>query len=102
VTIRLAEDGPQTVRADTIGAAWLAVAGRILAGGTASAYDGRPVREISHVTLAVDHPDPEDEIIARLAEPDRLAWMHANFTNHSAVAALVLAGEARCTRRHGR
>jgi hypothetical protein len=31
VTIRLAGDGPQTLHADTIGAAWLAVAGRILA-----------------------------------------------------------------------
>ena len=39
-------------------------------------------------TLAVSRPDPADEIIARLAEPERLAWMHANFTDHSAVAAL--------------
>ena len=37
VTIRLASDGPQTVRADTIGAAWLAVAGRILAEGIEAA-----------------------------------------------------------------
>jgi hypothetical protein len=28
------------------------------------------------VTLAVEHPDPDDETIARFAEPDRLAWMH--------------------------
>jgi hypothetical protein len=33
VTAQLASDGPQTVHADTIGAAWLAVAGRILALG---------------------------------------------------------------------
>jgi thymidylate synthase len=88
VTIRLAEDGPQTLHADTIGEAWLAVAGRILADGVASAYDGRPVREISHVTLVIERPDPDDEIIARLAEPQQLAWMHANFTDHSAVAEL--------------
>jgi thymidylate synthase len=88
VTIRLASDGPQTLHADTIGAAWLAVAGRILAEGIASRYDGLPVREISHVTLAVEHPDPEDEIIARQAEPERLAWMHANFTDRARVAAL--------------
>jgi thymidylate synthase len=81
-------DGPQTLHAATIGAAWLAVAGRILADGVDSAYDGLPVREIVHVTLAVSRPDPADEIIARLAEPERLAWMHANFTDHSAVAAL--------------
>ena len=88
MTTPRAEDGPQTLHAATIGAAWLAVAGRILADGVDSAYDGLPVREIAHVTLAVSRPDPADEIIARLAEPERLAWMHANFTDHSAVAAL--------------
>jgi hypothetical protein len=88
VTIRLASDGPQTVRADTIGAAWLAVAGRILAEGVESRYDGLPVREISLVTLVVAHPAAADEIIARHAQPERLAWMHANFTEHAVVAAL--------------
>ena len=88
MTIRLASDGPQTLHADTIGAAWLAVAGRILAEGIASRYDGLPVREISLVTLAIDRPDPADEIIASHAEPDRLAWMHANFTDHAQVTAL--------------
>ncbi|MGH3195332.1 MAG: thymidylate synthase [Streptosporangiaceae bacterium] len=91
MTIRLASDGPQTLHADTIGAAWLAVAGRIMAQGIASCYDGRPVREISLVTLVVDRPDPDpkaDEIIASHAESDRLAWMHANFTDHARVAAL--------------
>ena len=88
MTIRLAGDGPRTLHADTIGAAWLAVAGRILAEGIASRYDGLPVREISLVTLTVDRPDPRDEIIARHAEPERLAWMHANFTDHARVAAL--------------
>ena len=83
-----AGDGPQTLRAATIGAAWLAVAGRILADGVDSAYDGLPVREIAHVTLAVSRPDPADEIIARLAERERLDWMHANFTDGSAVAEL--------------
>ena len=88
MTIRLASDGPQTVRADTIGAAWLAVVQRILTEGVESSYDGLPVREISLVTLVVDHPGPADETIAAHAEPERLAWMHANFTEHAAVAAL--------------
>jgi hypothetical protein len=88
VTVRLGGDGPQTVRADSIGAAWLAVAGRILAEGIESRYDGLPVREISLVTLVVAHPAPADEIIARHAEPERLAWMHANFTDYARVAAL--------------
>jgi hypothetical protein len=95
VTIRLASDGPQTVRADTIGTAWLAVAGRILAEGVESRYDGLPVREISLVTLVVEYPAPADEIIARHAEPERLAWMHANFTDHARVAALGDAASAR-------
>jgi thymidylate synthase len=88
VTVPLARDDPQALHAASIGEAWLAVAGRILADGVTSAYDGLPVREIAHVTLAVEQPDPEDEIINRLAEPERLAWMHANFTERSAVAAL--------------
>jgi len=88
VTIRLAADGPQVIQADTLGAAWLAVAGRILAEGVASRYDGLAVSEISLVTLVVERPDPADEIIALHAEPERLAWMHANFTDHARVTAL--------------
>jgi thymidylate synthase len=88
VTVRLADQDPQTLHAATIGGAWLAVAGRIMADGVASRYDGWPVREISHVTLCVEHPDPHDGIIARFAEPERLAWMHANFTDRSRVAEL--------------
>ena len=78
----------RTVHAPTIGAGWLAVARLILAEGIASRYDGLPVREVSLVTLVAERPDPADEIIARHADPGRLAWMHANFTDHSRVAAL--------------
>ena len=84
----LAGDNPQVLHAPTIGEAWLTVARRILADGTASRYDGLPVREISSVTLVAERPDPSDEIIARHADPKRLAWMHANFTDHARVAAL--------------
>ncbi len=86
--MHLPADDPQTLHATTIGAAWLAVARRILDQGTPSCYDGLDIREISHVTLAVDRPDPDDAIIARHAEPERLAWMHANFTDHARVAEL--------------
>jgi thymidylate synthase len=88
VTTRLAGDNPQILHAATVGGAWLAVAGRILADGIVSRYDDLPVREISLVTLTVERPDPSDKIIARYAEPGRLAWMHANFAGHSRVAAL--------------
>jgi thymidylate synthase len=88
VTTRLALDEPRILRSDTIGHAWFAVAGLIVANGVPSRYDGLAIREISLVTLAVARPDPDDEIIARHAEPERLAWMHANFTDHARVAAL--------------
>jgi thymidylate synthase len=88
MTTPLARDQPNILHAATIGAAWLTVARRIPADGIESRYDDQPVREISLVTLAVERPDPDDEIIARYAEPERLAWMHANFTDHTAVAAL--------------
>jgi len=84
----MAADDPRVLRAETIGAAWLAVARLILDQGVLSRYDGLDVREVSHVTLAVGRPDPDDAIIARYAEPERLAWMHANFTDHAQVAEL--------------
>ena len=88
MTTRLAPGEPQILRAGTIGGAWLAVAGRIVADGVPGRYDQQPIREISLVTLVIAQPDPDDEIIARHAEPERLAWMHANFTDRSRVAAL--------------
>jgi thymidylate synthase len=36
----------------------------------------------------VARPDPDDEIVAAHAEPERLSWMHANFTDHARVAEL--------------
>jgi len=88
MTTRLARDEPRVLRAGTIGEAWLAVAAAIVDGGRPSRYDDLPVREISLVTLAVERPAPDDAIIARHADPGRLAWMHANFTDYSRVAAL--------------
>jgi thymidylate synthase len=88
LTSALATDDPTILPTATIGAAWLAVARRILAAGIPSRYDDLPIREISLVTLAVAHPDPNDPVIARHADPERLAWMHANFVDYSRVAAL--------------
>ena len=84
----LALDEPSVLCSRTIGESWLAVAGRIVASGVPSLYDGLPVRELSVVTLLVARPDPDDEIIATHADPERLAWMHANFTDHDRVASL--------------
>ena len=88
MTTRLALDEPHILRSDTIGDAWFAAAGRIVANGVPSRYDDLPIREISLVTLTVARPDPDDEIIARHADLERLAWMHANFTDRARVAAL--------------
>ncbi len=85
---RLAFDGPYVLRSGTIGESWLGVADRIVGSGAPSRYDGLPIREISLITLAVARPDPDDEIIAAHADPERLAWMRANFTDHARVADL--------------
>jgi thymidylate synthase len=85
---RLAFDDTSVLRSRTIGESWLAVAGRIVASGAPGLYDGLPIRELSLITLAVAQPDPDDEIIATHADPERLAWMHANFTDHARVASL--------------
>src|SRR5258708_23512722 len=80
MTTRLAGSNPLTLHAATIGAAWLAVARRIIADGIVSRYDDLPVREISLVTLAVDAPDPGHQVIPRYREQGRLAWMHDSVT----------------------
>lgn len=82
----------ETIDAATIGEAWLAVAGRILEHGSPERYDGLPILEIDQVTLRVAEPASTDPTVERLGDPDRLAWMHANFTDHARVAAL---GDAR-------
>jgi thymidylate synthase len=76
------------IEADTIGAAWLAVAERILEEGADSVYDGVPILELERVTLTVPHPASVDPIVTELGDPERLAWMHANFTEHELVAEL--------------
>lgn len=77
-----------TIETDTLGEAWLHVAARILSSGAPSKYDGMAILELDRVTLGIEHPDPNDPIIAGLADPGRLEWMHANFTDHRRVEAL--------------
>lgn len=76
----------------TIGEAWVEVARRILADGLPSTYDGLAVVEVPRVTLTVAAPRADDPIIEQFADPGRLAWMHANFTDHALVREL---GDAR-------
>ncbi|MEO8095810.1 MAG: thymidylate synthase [Pseudolysinimonas sp.] len=81
-----------TLATQTIGEAWLEVARRILVEGERATYDGRPIVELSSVTLEVSHPDPSDELIERFADPERLDWMRRNFVDPDLVAEL---GDAR-------
>jgi thymidylate synthase len=80
------------IRTTTIGEGWLRIARHILDSGVASEYDGLPILEIERATINVAHPAPADGVIARFADPERLAWMHANFTDHALVREL---GDAR-------
>jgi thymidylate synthase len=80
------------VHTATIGEAWLGIARHILSQGVQSRYDGLPILEVPRVTITVDAPHSGDPLIAGLADPGRLAWMHANFTDHALVREL---GDAR-------
>jgi thymidylate synthase len=80
------------ITAGTIGEAWLAVAARILDDGAESTYDAKPILDLERVTLTVSEPASVDPIVRELGDPERLAWMHANFTDHSLVREL---GDAR-------
>ena len=72
-------------------AGWRSPAGSSSAGADAT-YDGAATKELALVTLVVAEPDPEDELIASLADPDWLAWMKRNFTEPDDVPEL---GDAR-------
>jgi thymidylate synthase len=77
-----------TIATDTIGDAWLDVARTILGDGERSTYDGLAIHEVMMATLIVASPRFSDEIIERYADPERLAWMHANFSDHTVVPEL--------------
>jgi thymidylate synthase len=59
--------------------------------GGPGSWEGLPIVEVLRATLDVYSPKIDDPIIAQRGDPERLAWMHANFTDHSRVAEL---GEA--------
>jgi len=72
----------------TLGEAWLAIAATILADGVVGSWEGSPILEVFRATLDVHSPRVDDAIVARHGDPERLAWMHANFTDRSRVAEL--------------
>jgi thymidylate synthase len=84
-------DGSAATRIEAVtpGEAWLRIASTILGGGVAGDWEGRPIVEVSRVTLVVRSPRVDDPIIAGHGDPERLAWMHANFTDRSPVRELA-------------
>jgi thymidylate synthase len=76
------------VETTTLGLAWLEVSRRILDGGADASYDGAATKELALVTLVVAEPDPDDPVIAELADPDWLDWMRRNFTEPDDVVEL--------------
>ncbi len=72
----------------TVGEAWMAIATAILASGVVGSWKGLPIIEVFRATLDVHSPRVDDPIIVRHGDPERRAWMHANFTDHSRVAEL--------------
>ena len=78
----------EIVEARTLGEGWLEVSRRILEAGADASYDGQATKELALVTLAVSAPDPSDELIASLADPEWLDWMRRNFTEPDDVAEL--------------
>ena len=82
---------PVRIEVITLGEAWTAIAAAILTDGVAGSWEGLPIVEVFRATLDVKSPRADDPIIAQHGDPERVAWMHANFTDHSRVAEL---GEA--------
>ena len=79
---------PVRIEKKTLGQAWIAIAEAILTGGAAGSWEGLPIVEVFRATLDVYSPRVDDPIVAQHGDPVRLAWMHANFTDHSRVAEL--------------
>jgi thymidylate synthase len=81
-------EGFVPVRIDvmTLGEAWIAIAAAILTDGAVGSWEGLPIVEVFCATLDVYSPREDDPIIAQHGDPERLSWMHANFTEHSRVA----------------
>jgi thymidylate synthase len=80
--------GIVVVESPTLGEGWLAVSRAILEDGALAEYDGQRTRELALLTLDVTAPSPHDDVIARLGDPQWLAWMHENFFVQKDVAEL--------------
>jgi len=66
----------------------MAISAAILAHGVEGRWEGVPIVEVFRATLDVHSPRVADPIIAQHGDPERMAWMHANFTDHARVPEL--------------
>ena len=66
----------------------MAISAAILTSGVEGSWEGVPIVEVFRVTIDVHSPRVDDPIIAEHGDPKRVAWMHANFTDHSRVPEL--------------
>ncbi len=76
------------IEAATLGEAWMAISAAILTNGVEGSWEGAPIVEVFRVTIDVQSPRVDDPIVAQHGDPERMAWMHANFTDHSRVPEL--------------
>jgi len=79
---------PTLIEVMTLGEAWMAIAAAILSDGVVGSWEGLPIVEVFRATLDVHSPSADDPIIAQHGDPERLAWMHANFSDRPRVAEL--------------
>ena len=80
--------GSLRIEATTLGEAWMAISAAILTSGVEGSWEGVPIVEMFRATIDVHSPRVDDPMIAQHGDPDRMAWMHANFTDHSRVPEL--------------
>ena len=81
-------DSAREISTRTIGEAWLDVAEKIVKDGQVGTYDGLAIRELILTTHRVSNPRNQDKLIDQLADPMRLQWMRANFTQPAQVREL--------------
>ncbi len=79
------DDFSTVVRAQSLGRAWLKATRAILTKGAKASYEDSPTLEVGLMDLVIDDPSERDGLIERLGDPERISWMHENFTNRRAV-----------------
>ena len=76
------------IETGSLGQCWLQVSRQIMQQGRHSRYDGAATKEMAHLTLVVNAPDLNDDLIRLYGDPAWLAWMHDNFFTQKEVVEL--------------